>query len=59
LVHAAAVDTLNGCALEDDFFGEIQFDWLGRDSEEEHAATETQDLEPCSDGIGSSCHLQA
>src|SRR5664280_1436269 len=58
LVHAAAVDALHGCAFEDDFFREVEFDWLGGNPEKGHAATETQDLEACSDGFGPSGHLQ-
>src|ERR1019366_3013917 len=58
LVHAASVDALHGRAFEDDFFREVEFDWLGGNSEEGHAATETQDFESCSDGFGAPGHLQ-
>src|ERR1035441_6100749 len=58
LVHAAAVDALHGRAFEDDFFREVKFDWLGGNSEEGHAAAETQYLESGSDGFGSPGHLQ-
>src|ERR1039457_864469 len=37
LVHAAAVDALHGRAFEDDFFREVEFDWLGGNSQQRHA----------------------
>src|SRR5208282_1083562 len=58
LVHAAAVDALHGCAFEDHFFCEIEFDGAGRNAEERHAATETQDFESCSNGLGAARHFQ-
>src|SRR5208337_2037016 len=58
LVHAASVDALHGCALEDDFFCKIELDGTGGNSEEGHAAAETQDFESCSNGFCSPGHLQ-
>src|SRR5208283_6216573 len=58
LVHAAAVDALHGCAFEDHFFCEVEFDGAGGNSEQRHAATKTQDFESCSNGLGTSGHFQ-
>src|SRR5271157_6108157 len=58
LVHATAVNALYGGAFENHFFCQVEFDGAGGNAEEGHAATETQDLESCSDRLGSPGHLQ-
>src|SRR5271157_403979 len=58
LVHAASVNALHGRAFENHFFCEVEFDGAGGNSEQRHAATKTQDLESCSDRLGSPGHLQ-
>ena len=58
LVHAAAVDALNGDAFEDDVFGEIQRDGFRGEAEEGDAASAAHDVEGGADGVGVSGHFE-
>src|SRR5271157_3442651 len=52
LVHAAAVDALNGEAFEDDVFGEVERDGFRGEAEERDASAAADDVEGGADGVG-------
>src|SRR5579864_5472845 len=58
LIHAAAVDALDGDPLEDDVLGEIQRDGLGGQPEERDAPAAAHDVECRSDGARVAGHLE-
>src|SRR5580704_1838856 len=58
LVHAAAVDALDGEAFENDVFGEVERDRLGSQAKKGDAAPAAHDVEGCSDRTGVTGHFE-
>jgi len=58
LVHAAAIDALNGEAFEDDVFGEIQRNRFRGEAEQRNASAAPNDVEGGSDGVGMAGHFE-
>src|SRR5208337_1029969 len=58
LVHAAAIDALNGQAFEDDVFGEVELNRFRGESEQRDASAAAHDVEGGADRVGMASHLE-
>src|SRR5580704_12695284 len=58
LVHATAVDALDGDALKNNVFGKVERDGLGRKTKERNAPTSAHYVEGGANGIGMSRHFE-
>src|SRR5450631_379214 len=58
LVHAAAVDTLNGEAFENDVFGEVERYRFRGEAEERYTSATADDVEGGSNGVGMAGHFE-
>src|SRR6202042_248170 len=58
LIHAPAVDSLDGDALKNNVLGKVKRDWLGSEAEEGNAPTAPYDVERGSNGVGMLGHFE-
>src|SRR5713226_8539110 len=58
LVHAPAVNALNGEAFENDVLGKVERDGFRGESEERDATAAADDVEGCPDGVGMAGHFE-
>src|ERR1700761_3759599 len=58
LVHLAAVDALDGCALEDDVVGEVERNWFRGNAEQGNSSAAAQNVEAGANGAGVTSHFE-